>query len=103
LSELKPVFEARKNIYRIWDLLDKYMKNGISIDELKELKELLKERYRYASSLQEAIAIAALYSNIEVTLSRWGVTIVPLYPRLDVAKIRELIEKVDKWVKEVRP
>jgi len=102
LKIIEPIKESRKKVNRLKELLDKYMKGKISIVELEELRNLLAERYKNATSLAEATALAALYTIINIKLSYWVIGISPAYPRLDDEKFRQLIKKLDelKWERD---
>jgi len=99
MSMFEPISEARKTLKRIWDLLDKYVEANINIDELKELRDLLKERYKYASSLAEAVAIAALCREIEYVLST-SVGVALLTGKNSDIKLKKLEERVNKIIME---
>jgi len=64
---LEEAKKHRSKVERLIELLDKYtLKERIPFEEIDELVQLLEERYRYASSLAEKLAISSFLLSIGV-------------------------------------
>lgn len=57
---LEEVKKHRSKVERLAELLDKLMYSGMDFETGIELVDLLRDRYRYASTLAEKMAISSL-------------------------------------------